>query len=315
MTGLARTADPSTKVLVILDSEQHVPTSLLGLQADLQLTSTSVAAYSYDADSCNFFGYPVPFSDLAAFAPYTQFARAAYCPTSKLTNWTCGAACASLPGFQPTLVGGDGNLVQIYFVGYWPAQDSVVVAHQGTDPTMLLSVLTDANIVKGSLDKKLFPGIPSNVQVHSGFRDAHARTAVKVTVVGHSLGGALAQLDALYLSLHLPTTTSVKARTYGAPRVGNEAFANLLDSKVSDLKRIHNKRDVIPIVPWPFLKFMHAQGEVRILSPGTAIACSGQDNDIDLQCQRKAVPIIAAGSILDHLGPYEGIRIGTIFCN
>ena len=29
-------------------------------------------------------------SQLAAFAPYTQLARAAYCQPTKLTNWNCG---------------------------------------------------------------------------------------------------------------------------------------------------------------------------------------------------------------------------------
>lgn len=33
---------------------------------------------------------PVPASVLAGLAPYTQFARAAYCPTSKLQGWGCG---------------------------------------------------------------------------------------------------------------------------------------------------------------------------------------------------------------------------------
>lgn len=27
---------------------------------------------------------------LASFTPYTQFARAAYCPSSKITTWNCG---------------------------------------------------------------------------------------------------------------------------------------------------------------------------------------------------------------------------------
>ncbi len=96
-------------------------------------------------------------SQLSAFAPFTQFARAAYCPSDKVKNWSCGQACNALPGFQPTLIGGDGNAVQLcellavvksvsrdlpvfsmsVFVGYWPQQNSVVVAHQGTDPTAL----------------------------------------------------------------------------------------------------------------------------------------------------------------------------------
>lgn len=49
---------------------------------------------------------------LASFAPFTQFARAAYCPSDKVANWQCGQACDALPGFQPTLTGGDGDAVQ-----------------------------------------------------------------------------------------------------------------------------------------------------------------------------------------------------------
>lgn len=52
-------------------------------------------------------------SQLASFAPFTQFARAAYCDSSKVKNWQCGQACDALPGFQPTLTGGDGNEVQL----------------------------------------------------------------------------------------------------------------------------------------------------------------------------------------------------------
>ncbi|KAF9465290.1 alpha/beta-hydrolase [Collybia nuda] len=273
---------------------------------------------------------PLSSSDLSGFAPYTQFARAAYCPTSKLTGWTCGEACNALPGFQPTLVGGDGNAVQIFFVGYWPSQNSVVVAHEGTDPTQLVSVLTDANILTDPLDTALFPGVSSSVLVHDGFRNAHALTATKilaevkrlfaskgtnrVTVVGHSLGGALAELDALYFALNLPSGTVIKAMTYGTPRVGNSAFASLIDAKVPGFKRINNEKDIVPIVPGRFLGFAHPSGEVHILSPGNAISCSGEDDATDAQCQIKTVPTIFDGNVLDHLGPYEGISIGTIFC-
>jgi hypothetical protein len=66
---------------------------------------------------------------LAGFAPYTEFARAAYCDSSKIVGWNCGGmgffilmpsqayrnekdACNALPGFLPTLTGGDGNDIQ-----------------------------------------------------------------------------------------------------------------------------------------------------------------------------------------------------------
>ncbi|KAF8236480.1 alpha/beta-hydrolase [Tricholoma matsutake] len=267
---------------------------------------------------------------LSGFAPYTQFARAAYCPTSKLTGWKCGEACNATHGFKPTLIGGNGNSVQIYFVGYWPSQHTVVVAHEGTDPTKLLPLLTDAKIRQQHLDPALFPGVSSSVKVHNGFRNQHALTArkilsevknltaskkaKKVACIGHSLGGALAELDALYFKLNLPAGISIKAMTYGTPRVGNTAFAKLIDSKVLDFKRINNMKDIIPIVPGRFMGFSHPQGEIHIVSPKHAVACSGNDDAVDVQCQIKTVPTIFAGDINSHEGPYDGIRIGTTYC-
>jgi predicted lipase len=124
----------------------------------------------------------------------------------------------------------------------------------------------------GNLDSNLFPGVSSSVQVHEGFRNAHAITAQTILnevqrlmalknthnvalvsllqrylfeserlltghltlflQVGHSLGGALAELDSLFLTLHIPSA-SIKVVAYGLPRVGNPAFAQLIDAKVS----------------------------------------------------------------------------------
>ena len=52
-------------------------------------------------------------AQLAAFAPFTQFARAAYCDSDKIADWGCGEACRALPGFEPTLTGGNGGSVQL----------------------------------------------------------------------------------------------------------------------------------------------------------------------------------------------------------
>lgn len=79
-------------------------------------------------------------------------------------------------------------------MGYWPSQNAVVVAHEGTDPTQLyvlphiahmlrlmlphsLSDLTDVEIVMDQPSTTLFPGIPSSVYVHGGFLAEHAKTA------------------------------------------------------------------------------------------------------------------------------------------
>lgn len=44
-------------------------------------------------------------------------------------------------------------------------------------------------------------------------------SATRVTIVGHSLGGAIALIDAVYLPLHLPSGTTFKTVTFGMPRV------------------------------------------------------------------------------------------------
>ncbi|KAL1745053.1 Alpha/Beta hydrolase protein, partial [Schizophyllum fasciatum] len=217
------------------------------------------------------------------------------------------------------------------YVGYWAAHNTVIVGHEGTDPTRLLADLTDIRLLQGWLSPSLFPGAGLSPLVHVGFRDEHARTArtilaevtalmgaantTKVAVVGHSLGGALAELDAVYLALNLPRTlaaagtevglnVSVRAVTFGKPRVGNAAWAALVDKHVN----------VVPIVPPRALNYLHPRGEVHLLGPGDAVACPGNDDADDPQCQIKSVPSVFNGSVMDHLGPYEGIMIGTTSC-
>ncbi|KAG6860466.1 hypothetical protein C0995_010757, partial [Termitomyces sp. Mi166 len=118
--------------------------------------------------------------------------------------------------------------------------------------------LTDLDFVLTNLDPTLFPGIDSSVLVHNGFANEQAKTAslilsavqtaisaheaTKVTIVGHSLGAAIALLDGVYLSLHLDGVTFITIG-YGLPRVGNQAFANYVDAHVS-LTHINNKLSV-----------------------------------------------------------------------
>lgn len=269
---------------------------------------------------------PISAATISTYAPYANFVAAAYC--SGTADWSC-KACKKIPGFVPYATGGNGNDVPLWYVGWWPTGSSVVVVHEGTDPTKFLSVLTDANLFLSPLSTTLFPGVSSAVQVHSGFKTAHAATATtiltivkqiiaergatKVTLTGHSLGGAIAALDALYLKLNLPSTITIKAVTYGQPRVGNQEFATLIDQKVTDFSRVTNLKDEIPIVPGRFLGFHHFSGEKHIKSTGVWNACAGQDNT-STDCSTGAVPDIIQGNLIDHLGPYEGVWLGTIFC-
>ncbi|KAI0062860.1 alpha/beta-hydrolase [Artomyces pyxidatus] len=268
-------------------------------------------------------------TQIEAFKPFTFFASAAYCQPSTTLAWSCGgslslANCEANPGFIPVASGGDGSETQFWFVGFDPVQSTVIVSHQGTDTSELLADLTDADFFLGNLDSSLFPGVPSEVEIHSGFAASQARsapavlTAVQsaleahdsksVTVVGHSLGAALALLDSVFLPLHLPSDVTVTTVGYGMPRVGNQAFANYVDAH-QKLTRINNKEDPIPIVPGRFLGFVHASGEVHIEDSNAWDACPGQDNPSAL-CSTGDVPNIFESDESDHDGPYDGVEMG-----
>lgn len=149
------------------------------------------------------------------------------------------------------------------YVGYDPLYTkSVVVAHQGTNPESIMADLVDADFILAPFNQSLFPGLPVGLEAHMGFLGTQSRyifflvilssrvlTASRVgrtaadvlaavtqtlassgsrnvLITGHSLGAAIALLDAVYLPLHLPPTTVFTTSVFGLPRVGNPAFAD-----------------------------------------------------------------------------------------
>ena len=84
--------------------------------------------------------------------------------------------------------------------------------------------------------------------MHDGFADTQERTAdlvmstvqsalestgaKKVLVTGHSLGAAIASIDGMMLRMKLNPSIEVTTTVFGLPRVGNKAWADLVDSTV-----------------------------------------------------------------------------------
>ncbi|KAJ3971599.1 lipase class 3 family protein [Lentinula raphanica] len=267
---------------------------------------------------------PLSTAQIEAYKPYTFYASTGYCSPSTTINWSCGANCQANPSFIPVASGGDGDAVQFWFVGFDPTLNSVIVSHQGTDSSKILPILTDAEFILKALDSSLFPGVSSSVEAHDGFAKAQASTAsavlaavqqamaahstTAVITVGHSLGAAISLLDALYLSIQMPSA-NVNYIGYGLPRVGNQAFANLIDSKLPNLSHINNKEDPIPILPGEFLGYVHPSGEKHIMDSNAWVACPGQDND-SKECTTGDVPSIFSGDENEHDGPYDGVEMG-----
>ncbi|KAF8997851.1 lipase class 3 family protein [Cyathus striatus] len=266
-------------------------------------------------------------TQIASFRPFSHFASVAYCQPAQTLAWSCGANCDANPNFKPTASGGDGSSVQFWYVGFDPDLQTVIVAHQGTDPDKIQADLTDIDVPKRTLNSTLFPGVDSSIEVHDGFADEHEKTASsvlaavqktiqdhgvnKVTVVGHSLGAALALLDSVFLPLQIPNATFATIG-YGMPRVGNQAFADYVDAHVT-LTRVNNQEDLVPIVPGRFLGYVHASGEKHIQDDLSWLDCPGQDNT-DSRCSTGDVSNILEGDINNHDGPYDGVMMGTAAC-
>jgi hypothetical protein len=100
-----------------------------------------------------------------------------------------------------------------------------------------------------------------------------------VTIVGHSLGGALALLDGVSLLLRsIVSSSNLMVITYGMPRIGNQAFANFVDRQLifePNLMHVNNREDPIPVMPDMSLGYHHPSGEVHIQDSGAVDACPG----------------------------------------
>jgi hypothetical protein len=114
--------------------------------------------------------------------------------------------------------------------------------------------------------------------------DRYKGEELSITVVGHSLGAALALLVADEVAASIPDAPPVAVVSFGGPKVGNAAFVDKLDNtgKVNVL-RVVNAGDMVTKVPGLALKreqYQHAGAELRIdgknspcLRPDAGPAC------------------------------------------
>ena len=103
---------------------------------------------------------PVPDEDITSqLVRSALFARAVYCSSPVVETWSCGEPCDALGSNIKVLVaGGDDGKVPNFFVAYDQDEDTVVVAHQGTDPSNLLSDLNDINFFQVGANTTVLPG-------------------------------------------------------------------------------------------------------------------------------------------------------------
>jgi len=252
-----------------------------------------------------------------AFVRPARFSQVAYCSAQAVLSWNCGPPCDALPGIEPITAGGDDGLIPMYFIAHDPTAQSIIVAHQGTDSSNILSIANDVQVALEPLDPTLFPNVSSSIKTHDGFAKTFGRTATeilgnvtaalqskgvsKVEVHGHSLGAAIAVMDAAFLRQHLDPGVEISTTVFGLPRSGNQDWANFVDQTVPGLTHIHNKNDPVGTVPPRSFGYQHPSGEVHIKADNSSLNCPGQENQ-DANCVDGES--LLSASVSDHIGPY-----------
>jgi triacylglycerol lipase len=86
-----------------------------------------------------------------------------------------------------------------------------------------------------------------------------------VTLAGHSLGGAIAVLQAAILSSQ-GVTAKPQIYTFAAPMAGDRQFSSTFLGLVSESYRIYNKPDIVPDTPGTLLGYTQVQTGIGINS-------------------------------------------------
>lgn len=164
----------------------------------------------------------------------------------------------------------------------------------------------------------------SGCKVHAGFAAAWDEISVavlkavkaaqtanptyKIIFTGHSLGGAVSSLGAVYAR---QAGLSVDIINYGSPRVGNAALATFITNQAGAEYRVTHLDDPVPRLPPIIFNYAHTSPEYW-LSDGNALTTEYGVNDIKvctgvttLGCNAVTLGLNII-SHLYYLGPISG---------
>ncbi|KAG2178215.1 hypothetical protein INT43_003468 [Umbelopsis isabellina] len=228
---------------------------------------------------------------------YTTLAANAYCSAVQSDSWSC-AHCNVVP---------DGKLIISFTT---PKTDNVGTNSLQSFVDDLQFTYTNYIPVSGA---KVHNGFYATFNEAAGFVTSNASALLtahptyKFYVVGHSLGGALAILQALdlYQKDVRFTPSNLAVYTFGEPRVGNPTFAQYATGTGLTIDRSVNQRDIVPHLPPESFGFLHEGDEFWITdSSNDVYEC---DTTLDSSsCSNSIVPFT---SLIDHLS-YFGINTG-----
>lgn len=86
-----------------------------------------------------------------------------------------------------------------------------------------------------------------------------------ITIIGHSLGGAMAQIGVVDVATNFTERKfGISLFTVAAPRAGTWWFAKLAEKLVTRALRVTNNGDVVPLSPPWWLGYAHAGRHVEV---------------------------------------------------
>jgi len=275
-----------------------------------------------------------------------QYASVAYCSHMSILYWNLNSNCSAIQNdFVPVSVVYAEPTDALGYVGKSDSQQIIVVAFKGTNPAHLRDWIDD---LLGSLNYNFTCNLSggASYQGEEGFYLYYMSLKnlgflndvvgliqqypnYQVFVVGHSLGGAAAAIQAADLihSVGASTLNNLQLYTFGEPRVGDITFSYLMETGYtisSQLNRVIHASDIVPHLPpccpgayigncsaSPECPY-HAPREYwynNNMAPGaTYFQCSGVYGE-DPSCSDSQVDV----SISDHL-VYFGFDVSQACC-
>ena len=238
-----------------------------------------LAAELLDAQSSRMMPY-----DLTLAQSDSWFNQALDCHPPSVANWTCGLACDQAPTLDRRVVAdkkmdtmalvartspsecivvfrGTKNFMNTledldFFPKAWPGCKGCNV-HSGfyadwkaLEP-MIAQHLATLGCVGGGSSSSTSDGSGSSSSGRSSSGSIQTPGSA-ISVVGHSLGAAMACLQAFQMAGD-PAVNIRRVYTYGQPRTGNVAFADAFDARMRTRGVVHyrvtNYRDPVPHLP------------------------------------------------------------------
>ncbi|KAJ2999915.1 hypothetical protein HDV02_001434 [Globomyces sp. JEL0801] len=212
--------------------------------------------------------YPIlsaPTSSYDPFSLFAQYSTATYCPSvfdSETLKCGKGVCTGIVEQTQIVAVGKNNQTDGFSLVGYHEELKMIVVMFRGskTLKNLELNLELDQSVVHWLPQPSSNKAYPANLKVHQGMKKVYEsiRDQIQPKVldlamlhadwpiffVGHSLGGALATLAATDFAFTNDLSDRVHLYTYGAPRLGNLAWAMFVDGlKFAGSRRIIQRGD------------------------------------------------------------------------